>query len=373
MVKRKIFDSVQQWMSRGKIVIILGPRQSGKTTLLRMIQESHKGTSEYFNLDESEPRTLLSRQNSALLRAVLGYNKLILLDEAQRLDNAGLILKIIHDTMPDLKIVASGSSAFELADKLNELLTGRKIEYNLLPFAFEELVVDGGLLNELKQRQHRLLYGSYPEVALNPNQAVPILQNLCGSYLFKDVFAFNDIRRPELLDKLLQALALQVASEVSFNELAELLQSDPSTIERYITILERAFIIFRLVNFSRNQRNEIKHSRKIYFIDNGIRNTVLSDFRPPELRDDIGKLWENYIVSEFQKLKLNRGLYHKSYFWRNRNGAEIDYLELANNRLSACEIKCNPHKKGQFRAFLNLYPNAATATVTPENYHEFLM
>jgi len=368
MIKRKIFDSVNEWLIRNKIILILGPRQSGKTTLLNMIQDQFQGQSQYFNCDEQEPRTLLSSQNSAQLRSVIGQNKLILIDEAQRIENAGLNLKIIHDTMPDIRIVATGSSAFELADKLNEPLTGRKIEYNLLPFAFEELVADGSMIHELQQRPNRLLYGSYPEVVLNSHLAVPTLQNLCGSYLFKDVFSIHDIRKPELLDKLLQALALQLASEVSFHELAQLLDSDSTTIERYITILERAFIVFRLPNYSRNQRNEIKRSRKIYFVDNGIRNAILADFRPLELRDDIGKLWENYIVSEFHKLKLNRVLYHQSYFWRNRNGAEIDYLELANDQLSAYEIKWNPKKQGSFRAFLNLYPEALTETVTPENY-----
>jgi predicted AAA+ superfamily ATPase len=257
-------------------------------------------------------------------------------------------------------------------DKLNEPLTGRKIEYSLLPFAFEELVEHTDLLSEIKQLQNRLLFGSYPEIVLNPGLEVPTLQNLCGSYLYKDVFSIFDIRRPELVEKLVQALALQLASEVSFHELAQLLDTDSATIERYIGILERAFIVFRLPNFSRNQRNEIKRSRKIYFIDNGIRNAVLADFRPLELRDDIGKLWENYIVSEFLKRKASYSLYHRAYFWRNRNGAEVDYLELADNHLKAYEIKWNPKKAGNFRAFLSAYPEAETLTISPDNYYQHI-
>ncbi|MDD3523227.1 MAG: ATP-binding protein [Candidatus Cloacimonadaceae bacterium] len=372
MIKRKIFDPIQQWLERGKIVLVLGPRQSGKTTLLKMIRESHVGNSLVFNCDETESRTLLSKQNSALLRTVLGYDKLVLVDEAQRLENAGLTLKLIHDTMPDIKLIATGSSAFELTDKLNEPLTGRKIEFSLLPFAFEELVEHTDLLSEIKQLQNRLLFGSYPEIALNPGLEVPTLQNLCGSYLYKDVFSIYDIRRPELVEKLVQALAIQLACEVSFHELAQLLDTDSATIERYIGILERAFIVFRLPNFNRNQRNEIKRSRKIYFIDNGIRNAVLSDFRPLELRDDIGKLWENYVVSEFLKSKANHSLYHRAYFWRNRNGAEVDYLELADNYLKAFEIKWNPRKAGNFRAFLSAYPDAETQTISPENYFQHI-
>lgn len=372
MIKRKIFDPIRQWLEQGKVVLVLGPRQSGKTTLLKMIRESHTGKSLFINCDEIESRSLLSQQNSELLRSVLGYDKLVLIDEAQRLENAGLILKIIHDTMPDIKLIATGSSAFELSDKLNEPLTGRKIEYSLLPLAFEELEEHTDLLTEIKKRNNRLLYGCYPEVVLNPGLEVQMLQNLCGSYLYKDVFSIFDIRRPELVEKLVQALALQLASEVSFHELAQLLDTDSATIERYIGILERSYIVFRLPNFSRNQRNEIKRSRKIYFIDNGIRNAVLSDFRPSELRDDIGKLWENYVVSEFHKRKANHALYHKSYFWRNRNGAEVDYLELADNHQKAYEIKWNPKKAGNFRAFLSAYPEAETLTISPDNYFQHI-
>ena len=229
---------------------------------------------------------------------------------------------------------------FELSDKLNEPLTGRKWEYRLFPFSFEELAKHAGVAVEISSLKLRLIYGSYPEVATNPGMEIETLVNLGSSYLYKDIFALYDIRKPELVEKLLQALAILV-----HNELAQLLDSDPVTIARYIDILEKAFIIFRLPIYSTNLRNEIKRSRKIYFLDNGIRNTLISDFRDLELRDDKGKLWENYVVSELTKLRGNHQLLGKAYFWRSKTAAEIDYLELQNALLRAYEIKWNPKKR----------------------------
>ena len=372
MIARKILPSIMENLSRGKVIQILGPRQSGKTTLLRMIQEQIGSNAVYYNCDERDNSLLFSNQNSTALRSAVGKDKTILLDEAQRIDNVGLSLKIIHDTMPDIRIIATGSSAFELSDKLNEPLTGRKTEYQLFPFAFEELAKSSTQFEEFKHRYQRLIFGSYPEVVNNPGLETELLTNLCSSYLYKDIFSLFNIRKPELVEKLLQALALQLTGEVSFNELAQLLSSDPVTIERYITMLERAFIIFRIMNYSNNQRNEIKKSRKIYFYDNGIRNALIADFRPVGLRDDIGKLWENYIVSEFIKRKNNHRLYHKEYFWRSTTGSEIDYLELVDNQLTAYEIKWNNNKNGKFRGFLNHYPQALVQTINPENYLQYI-
>jgi len=372
MIPRTITSSILQRLNKGKAIIILGPRQSGKTTLLKEFQRLYPNDANYYNCDDAETRALFSSGSISMLRQLFGNMKMLLIDEAQKIENAGLAIKIIVDNLPGVQVIATGSSAFELSDKLNEPLTGRKWEYQLLPLSFEELATHSTPFDEIRLLKLRLMYGTYPDVVNNPGLEQDVLAELCTSYLYKDVFTMNDIRKPELIEKLFNALALQLGSEVSFNELAQLLQTDPATIERYILMLERAFIVFRITNFSTNQRNEIKRSRKIYFVDNGIRNAILADFRPLELRDDIGKLWENYIVSELHKLKLNRGLYHHSYFWRNRNGAEIDYLELANDQLSAYEIKWNPKKQGSFRAFLNLYPEALTETVTPENYFQHL-
>lgn len=373
MIKRIIENKIRQKLFKHKAIVLIGPRQSGKTTLLKKIYRDYESEAAFYNCDETEIRTLFSNQNSAVLRSVIGSSKLIFLDEAQMVDNIGLTIKIIVDTIPDVQVVASGSSAFELTDKINEALTGRKWEYHLYPLSFEELAEHQNLATEVSNLKLRLIYGSYPEVVTSPGIEAENLTNLGSSYLFKDVFKLHDIRKPELVENLLQALALQICSEVSYNELAQLLNSDPDTITRYIDILERAFIIFRLPNYSTNRRNEIKRSRKIYFWDNGIRNTLISDFRPVELRDDIGKLWENYIISELAKLRANHQLLSSAYFWRSKTASEIDYLEIQNAQIKALEIKWNPKKKPVIRAFKNAYPDAQIDLVNPQNYFQKLM
>lgn len=360
-------------LEKGKVFQILGPRQSGKTTLLHQIQAQTNIPTEYYNCDETLFRTQFSQQNSDSLRSILGNNKLILLDEAQKVDNIGLTLKIIHDTLPDIKVVVTGSSAFELSDKLNEALTGRKYEYHLYPFAFEELAEHESTLKEMSQLPQRLIFGSYPEVVNNPGSEREVLTELCNSYLYKDVFSLFDIRKPDLVENLLQALAFQISNEVSYNQLAQLLGCDKETVERYILILERAYIIFRLRSYSSNQRNEIKRSRKIYFYDNGIRNSLIADYNPIELRQDIGKLWENYIVSEFVKRKANNRLFHKEYFWRSITSGEIDYLEMKDAHINAFEIKWNEKKKPKAKSFLNLYPSSTVNVVNPSNFFRYFV
>ncbi|MCK9585210.1 MAG: ATP-binding protein [Candidatus Cloacimonetes bacterium] len=373
MIKRTIEHSIRQRLFGGKAIVVIGPRQSGKTTLLKKIYREYQDQADFYNCDETEISRLFSNQNAAVLKSVIGSSKLIFLDEAQRVDNIGLTIKIIVDTFPEVQVLASGSSAFELSDKLSEPLTGRKWEYQLYPLSFEELATHTNLPTEIANLKLRLLYGSYPEVVTKPGQEIENLSNLGSDYLYKDIFTLHDIRKPELIEKLLQALALKISSEVSYNELAQLLSSDPETIARYIRILERAGIIFRLPNFSSNQRNEIKRSRKIYFWDNGIRNSLLSDFRPIDLRDDIGKLWVNYVVSELAKYRDNHKSLAKAHFWRSRTAAEIDYLEIENAQITAYEIKWNPKKKQVSRAFTNAYPEAELDFINPENYFLYLM
>ncbi len=372
MIKRIIEDKIKSKLFSGKLVLIFGPRQSGKTTLLRQILASYPEHGAYYNCDEREVRDLFSSQNSSVLRSVIGTKKLILIDEAQRIDNAGLNLKIIVDNIPDVQVIASGSSSFELSDKLNEPLTGRKWEYNLYPLAFQELAGNTEPMEEIKHLKLRLVYGAYPEVVTNPGNEQEILANLSSSYLYKDVFALHDLRRPELVEKLLRALAFQVSSEVSYHELAQLVDSDRSTVERYIGILERAFVLFRLPNFSSNLRNEIKRSRKIYFWDNGIRNALISDYRPVELRDDIGKLWENYIVSELFKKRDYLKLLAQPFFWRSKSSGDVDYLEVLNSVITAYELKWNPKKVARARAFQNAYPQAELKLINPGNYFQYL-
>lgn len=373
MVNRKLLDLIQKKLFLGKAIIILGPRQSGKTTLLKKLQSQSSKKTLLLNCDEPDIRKQLTEVTSSQLKKLIGDTELLLIDEAQRIPNIGLTLKLIYDQIENVQIVATGSSAFELANKINEPLTGRKFEYLLLPFSTDELIAHHGLLEETRLLNHRLVFGLYPDVVNNPGQETDILKNLSSSYLYKDIFTFQEIRRPELIEKLLEALALQIASEVSFEELAQLLKVDHTTVIRYINLLEQAFIIFRLGAFSRNLRNELKKSRKIYFYDNGIRNALIANFNPIEIRDDVGKLWENFLISERIKIEQYSDRWVNRYFWRTHQQQEIDYIEEHGGKLYAYEFKWNTHKKYRFpKSFLNAYPQSEVKVITPENYLEFI-
>jgi predicted AAA+ superfamily ATPase len=262
----------------------------------------------------------------------------------------------------------------ELANEINEPLTGRKHEYRIFPLSMQEMVAHADLLTEIRNLNHRLVYGYYPEVVTSPGQEKRVLSSVAGSYLYKDLLSYDKIKKPSLLDKLIRALALQVGSEVSFNEVAQLIGVDKGTVERYIDLLEKAFVIFRLDAFSRNVRNEIKKTKKVYFYDNGILNAVLGNYTPVELRKDIGALWENFIISERQKYNHDRGFYGKSYFWRTTQQQEIDYIEEVDGAIDAFEIKWNPLKKVRFsKTFLNAYEVRSAQVITPENYYEHLI
>lgn len=370
-IPRQITDNILSRLHSGKAIIIFGPRQSGKTTLLNNLSK-HLDKILYLNCDDAQDRQALENQSLSHLKSVVGTYKSLLIDEAQRVSGIGLSLKILIDNMPQLQIIATGSSSFELSNQVSEPLTGRKYEYLLLPIAFQELLAHHGGFSERKELTRRLVFGAYPDIINNPGQETELLNLLAGSYLFKDVFSFQDLRRPGLLESILRALALQISSEVSYTELAQLAGTNHVTIQRYIQLLEAAFIIFRLPNYSTNQRNEIKRSRKIYFWDNGIRNSLINDFRDLENRNDIGSLWENYLVSERLKYLRNNQLYRSSFFWRSLHQSEIDYLELYEDKLDAYEMKWNPKRKVQSKAFSSLYPQAKFNLIHPDNYTSFL-
>lgn len=371
VIKRWLADDIRDHMHRGKVIIILGPRQCGKTTLLKAISSGLEDKLQ-LNCDDANDRQALETKSLAALSSLVGRHRAVLIDEAQRVSDIGLSLKIMVDNIPGIQIIATGSSSFELSNRINEPLTGRKFEYHLHPFSHQELAAHFGSWEEHKHLQRRLIFGSYPDVVKNPGEEQGLLDLLVGSYLFKDVFMFQDLRRPELLENILRALALQVGSEVSYTELAQLTRTDHSTVQRYMHLLEQAFIIFRLYNFSSNKRNEIKNARKVYFWDNGVRNSLIDDFRPPELREDIGKLWENFLVAERMKYLGNNRLYRSGYFWRNVNQSEIDYLEFHSGRIEAYEFKWSPKRRISAAAFLSAYPGAAVSRVDRENYREFI-
>ena len=373
MISRMLQEVIRQKMFKGKAILIIGPRQSGKTTLLRLLESDVREKVLYLNCDEPDIRNLLTDVTSSSLRHLIGNAKVVMIDEAQRVKNIGLTLKLIVDNLTGIQVIATGSSAFELSSEMNEPLTGRKWEYRLLPFSTQELTRHSGMIEEQRLLKHRLVYGMYPDVVTHFGEEREILVNLTGSYLYKDIFTFQDVRKPEVIEKLLEALALQVSSEVSYNELGQLVQVDPSTVQRYIDLLEKAFVVFRLRSFSRNVRNELKRSQKIYFYDNGIRNALIANFNPPETRTDRGALWENFLVSERTKLLCNNQIYANQFFWRTKQQQEIDYIEDSAGVLAAYEFKVNPQKKAWFpKTFLENYPDHTTHTITPDNYLQFL-
>lgn len=298
---------------------------------------------------------------------------LVVIDEAQRVKNIGLTLKLFTDKIKSVKLLVTGSSSLDIANEINEPLTGRKWEFMLLPISTEEMIQYHGANEEKRLLTHRLVYGMYPEIINRPGKEEALLRQLSGSYLYKDIFTFYDIRKPEVLEKLLQSLALQLGSEVNYHELAQLVGTDQATVQRYLDLLEKAFVVFRLPAFSRNVRNELKKSRKVYFYDNGIRNAILNSFKPVDMRTDSGALWENFLVSERVKWLGNHQYAANRFFWRTTQQQEIDYIEEKDGVLSAFEFKWSPTARVSFpKTFLNSYDNVQTAVITPENYFSFI-
>lgn len=374
MIRRKLQDRIEAHLFKGKAIIVIGARQVGKSTLFRMILEDVDKPTLQLNCDEPETRELLANTNLQELRLLIGNNQILVIDEAQRVANIGMTLKLITDNFPNVQILATGSSAFELQNSLNEPLTGRKFEYHLFPISTQELMDSKGLLNVKQTLESRLIYGSYPDIINNSDDAKDILYNLASSYLYKDLLNLDGIRRPALLNKLLVALALQITSEVSYNELAQTIGSDSKTVEKYIDLLEKCYIIFKLNGFNRNLRTELKRAKKFYFYDNGIRNAILQNFAPIALRQDVGALWENFFISERIKANQYTGRYANSYFWRSSQQQEIDYIEECDGQFSLFEMKWNPKRaNARFpQTFLSAYPVAQQTVVTPENWIEWL-
>jgi len=373
MISRQLANKLSRMLYKGKAIIITGPRQVGKTTLLKSIASELKPQPLLLNCDETDVRQILTDTTSSRLRKIAGNHRVIMIDEAQRVKNIGLTLKLFTDELPEIQIIASGSSALELANQVNEPLTGRKFEYNLFPMSRKELVDHFSLLEENRIIEDRLIFGSYPEIVTNPEDRVKRLTELTGSYLYKDLFNFQELRKPELLQLLLEALALQIGNEVSYSELAQIVNSNPDTVKRYIDLFEKLYIVFRLRAFNRNLRTELKKSRKIYFYDNGIRNVLIRNFNPLNLRNDTGALWENYLISERQKRNAYDDHFCNTYFWRTKQQQEIDYIEEYEGNLYAYEFKWNPNAKFNFsKSFLRAYPNNETKVIHRNNLEQFI-
>ena len=373
LIKRKIQKNVEKVLFKGKVIILYGPRQVGKTTLIKQIQKKYSAISLYLNCDEPDIRDALCNKTSTQIRNFFGNKKLILMDEAQQVKNIGQTLKLIVDNFPDIQVIASGSSSFELSNEILEPLTGRKFEFILYPISLSELTQIYSKLEISRLLETFLIYGMYPEILLNLENRDENLKSIARSYAYKDILKFQNIKNPDALEKLLRALALQIGGEVSYNELAQTVGIDKNTVSNYIQILEKAFIIYRVGTFSRNLRNEIKKLRKIYFFDTGLRNALINNLNNLDLRQDVGGLWENFWIMERIKYLSYSGREANYYYWRTRQGQEIDFIEEMDGKISAYEIKWNLRKFKAPKIFIETYKNSEVKMINKSNFLELLL
>ena len=374
MIKREIESVIRKSLANHKAILLMGPRQVGKSTLVREMFGADAGV-KWFNGDDPSDRTALTDVSLSRLKLILGGSNSVIIDEAQKIPLIGDTIKLMTDQIPDIKIIATGSSSFELASNIGDSLTGRKREMRLFPVSFSEMVRYHGLVEEERSLTQRMIFGYYPEVLTNPGGERDILKELTDSYLYKDILSLDNISKSERMVRLLQALALQIGSQVSFNELSRFVGLDAKTVEKYVEILEKCYIIFRMPSFARNLRNELKFSRKIYFYDLGVRNAVLGNFTPVELRtrEEAGHMWENLVVSE----RLKRNAYAcndaKTYFWRTKQSREIDFIEEKDGKITAFECKYGNRSVKIPKDFAAAYPEATFNVITPKNLAEILI
>lgn len=374
MIKRVLQPTIESKLFKQKAIIILGPRQCGKTTLVKSILAQRKEKTLFLNGDEPDVRELLHNATSSKLKTIIGNNKIVFIDEAQRVSNIGLTIKLIVDQIPGIQVIATGSSSFELANKTNEPLTGRKYEFMLYPLSFGEMVNEHGLIEEKRLIEQRLVFGSYPEIVVKHGEGKELLQLLVGSYLYKDLLTLEQLKKPALLEKIVKAIALQVGSEVKYYEIGQITGADNETVERYVTLLEQAYVIFKLPALSRNIRNEIKKGKKIYFYDNGVRNAVIGNLLPLHKRNDVGALWENYLISERMKTLHYNGIDAQRYFWRTTQQQEVDYVEERDGKMYAFEFKWSDKAKPKFpKTFLQNYTTEISAMISPKSVEEFCL
>ncbi|WP_417443000.1 ATP-binding protein [Joostella sp.] len=370
MIERSIRGTIEKRFGRGKAIFLIGPRQVGKTTLFSQILDGRNFL--FLNGDDPTVRRVLTNPNIEQLKNIIGKHDVVFIDEAQRIENIGLTLKLIADQIKEVQLLISGSSAFELSYQTQEPLTGRKWEYKLFPISWGEFENHLGYLKAEQQLELRVLYGMYPDIINNFGEEQAVLKQLTDSYLYKDILAFGGVRKPEVLEKLLRALAFQIGSEVSYNELAQLIGVDKNTISSYIDILIQAYVVFKLPSFSRNLRNEIKTNQKIYFYDTGVRNMVIGDFNPLEVRQDKGGLWENFLIAERIKQIEYQSSLAKPYFWRTVQRQEIDYVEENSGKVYGFEIKLNSKAKVKLpKKFMETY-NTDIKIVSRDNFRDFL-
>ncbi len=375
-IKRTLVPEIQNSLQAGKVTVLYGPRQVGKTTLVKGLMESLSTRSKFVNADELIYREVLASQNSQKLGELLGDAELLVIDEAQRVPEIGLNLKILVDTFPHAKIIATGSASFELASKISEPLTGRKLTFNLYPVSYGETQETFGKIESRAQLGRWLIWGGYPAIVStdDPTLRERLLGELVGSYLYRDILEMEGLRRADKIVDLLRLLAYQVGQEVSTTELAASLALNRSTVERYLDLLEKVFVIFKVHGFSRNLRKEVIKNSRIYFYDNGVRNSLIQNFNPLALRNDVGQLWENFLVMERRKANQVAGRRVNSYFWRTYDQKEIDCIEEHGGKLYGYEFKwqAGEIRRAVRNQFTEAYPDSELMTVSQENFEEFL-
>ena len=373
MIERVLLNQISGSLFKGKVILLFGPRQTGKTTTINELLKEYAESSLQLNADDPTVRRILDSPNTEQLRQIIGNYKIVFVDEAQQINLIGKTAKLIVDTFSGVQLILSGSSSFDLASATQEPLTGRKRSFFMFPVSWMEWQNHVGFIKAEQDMENRLVYGLYPDVLNNPEQQEVVLREIADSYLYKDVLLYGNLKKPDEIRNLLQAIAFQVGNEVSYRELGQIVGLDPKTIERYISILEKAFIVFRLGSFSRNLRNEIQTGRKIYFYDNGIRNAVIGQLQPLAIRQDIGALWENFIICERKKRNSYQQHFANSFFWRTTQQQEVDYIEEFNGQLTAYEIKYNEKRRTKIpKTFTNTY-NADVRVVNRINFRDFLL
>ncbi|MDR1195912.1 MAG: ATP-binding protein [Endomicrobium sp.] len=371
-IQRFLENIIRQKLDDKKAVIIYGARQVGKTTLLRNIFKDDKNVLWLYG-DQPQTQSLFENLTPEKFKTLTGPKNIVIIDEAQMIENIGLKLKTITDYAQNIKVIATGSSSFDLANKINEPLTGRKWEYQLLPLSFKEVCAQKSPAEELSNLETRLIYGYYPDVTTNAGKEKETLLELVNSYLYKDILIWENLKKADKITKLLQALAFQIGSQVSYNELASLVGLDLKTIEKYIDLLEKAFVLYRVLSFSRNLRNELKASRKVYFYDNGVRNALISAFNPINLRDDTGALWENFMMSEMFKKDIYSKNFARRWFWRTQQQQEIDLIREADGVYSAYEFKWSSSKTVSCpKTFKTAYPDINFAVINKDNFMDYI-
>ncbi len=374
-ITRVLKATLLKYLVAGKVNIIFGARRVGKTFLLKEVIQELGIPTLFLNGDLPDNQEFLAERNIEKYRNIFEGKELIVIDEAQVIPAIGLVLKIIIDEMPNLKVIASGSSAFDLNNKLGEPLVGRAYWHEMFPLAQQEIKQYENILETKRNLEERLLYGSYPDVYLLSSfeEKERYLRELVNSYLLKDIISFDGIRNSAKVYDLLRLIAYQLGKEISLLELGNQLGMSKNTVEKYLDLLEKVYVLKRVGAYSKNLRKEISKSSRWYFWDNGIRNAIIGDFRPIKFRSDIGELWENYLITErFKKNKYQRN-YAEAYFWRTYDQQEIDYLEVKNQEIHAFEFKWNSTKKAKVpKAFAEGYPDASFEVITQQNYLEFI-